>query len=86
MGEGRPDPFYHMKDIRQTSSLVEPDSYTFRARVGLCETRGEGSSIKRATLQPYLVVSAPSAGVSNVVLFTIQNKERMVGGKAWERG
>ena len=43
---------------------------------------GEGSPIERKSLRPYLVVSAPSAGVSNIreaknVLLQVRNDERM---------
>ena len=50
------------------------------------DRRGEGSSIKRTSLQPYLVVSAPSAGASNGVPFMVQNKKCMDGGKVRECG
>ena len=46
------------------------------------DRRGEGSPIKRTSLRPYLVVSAPSARVLNVceaknVLLQVRNEERM---------
>ena len=50
--------------------------------VYLGRQRGEGSPIEKLSLRPYLVVSAPSAGVSNVcevknVPLLVQNEEHM---------
>ena len=49
----------------------------------LVDRGGEGSMIERTSLRPYLVVSAPSAGVSNVhkvknVSLQVRNEERVL--------
>ena len=51
---GRPGPFYHMDDI---------SVYLSRQCGG---GGGGGSPIEKTSLRPYVVVSAPSTGVSNV--------------------
>ena len=43
-GDGRPGPFYHVNDVS----------------VYLGRQKGEGSPIKRISLRPYLLVSAPA--------------------------
>ena len=63
-GGGRPGPFYHMNDILSTQ----------------VDKGWDRSSIERTSLRPYLVVSAPSAGVptihkANYVPFLVQTKE-----------
>ena len=65
-GEGRPGPFYHVSDV---------SVYLSRQR------RGE-IPIERMSLRPYLIVSAPSAGVLNVhkainAPLLVQNEEHM---------
>ena len=73
---GRPGPFYHMNDV---------SVYLGRQR------GGEGFPIERTSLRPYLVVSAPSTGVSNVcevknVPLLVQNEERVREMHSFDRG